>query len=371
MTNKKIDELEQENKRLKQKLNRKMNNEAIGSMNNLLPMLLQSAINLTFSDGAILILSNQNEEVDIITKGNLPRKTKENINNDKLIEKILKINSAKSYNIKEEEFQNWQEINKYMNSIIFYPLKLQKDNLRGTLIILKNNKNLHLFNNAIDFSMLHILTEQIKILIQNKKLYMQYDNKNDLNTIYLQTIYSLNKAISAKDEYTSGHSQRVAKFSIHIARALSMSNHEISKIKDGAMLHDIGKINIPESILRKKGSLTDKEYRVIQSHPKKGIEILNIDFLSDDLSDIIHYHHERVDGEGYPKKIKGKNIPLFAKIVCIADAWDAMTSDRTYRKALGLDIATNELLENSGTQFDKNIIKELKKQDFEIIKKVV
>ncbi|WP_034601493.1 HD-GYP domain-containing protein [Clostridiisalibacter paucivorans] len=177
----------------------------------------------------------------------------------------------------------------------------------------------------------------------------------DMKNIYMDTIHVLANTMEAKDKYTSGHSSRVGEYAVMLAKKLELPDKKIEDIRIAAILHDIGKIGIDDNILKKPGKLTNYEYEIIQKHPLIGAEILSdVKFLKQ-ITDIIKSHHERYDGKGYPSKIKGKEIPLEACILSIADVYDAMTSDRPYRKALSKRIALQEIERNAGTQFDPEL----------------
>lgn len=170
--------------------------------------------------------------------------------------------------------------------------------------------------------------------------------------IFLDTVSSLAQALDAKDPYTGGHSQRVMEYSLKIAEAMDLDERAREAISFGSVLHDIGKIGIPEQILNKEGSLTDDEYKAILEHPQIGFNIIQDLDLDSYTKKIIHEHHERIDGRGYPSGLSGNDIHLYSRIVCVADAYDAMTSKRSYRnKPLSLEQAIEELQQNSGTQF--------------------
>ena len=180
-----------------------------------------------------------------------------------------------------------------------------------------------------------------------------------MRKIYLDTIRALATAIDAKDPYTKGHSERVAKMALALAQELYLPEREIEKIEYTALLHDIGKIGVDERILGKDDGLTDEEFKKIKEHTVTGAKIIEpIDFLKDSYEAIYH-HHERYDGDGYPNGIKEKDIPLSARIITVADAYDAMGSDRPYRKKLSQDKIMEELTEQSGKQFDPEVVKAL------------
>ena len=180
-----------------------------------------------------------------------------------------------------------------------------------------------------------------------------------MRKMYLETIRALAAAIDAKDPYTKGHSERVAGTSVVLAQELNLSDKDIENIEYTALLHDIGKIGIADNILGKNSSLTDQEFDKIKEHPIMGAKIIEpVDFLKNSYKAIYH-HHERYNGAGYPDGLKEKDIPLSARIIAVADAYDAMGSDRPYRKKLSKDKILNELKDQAGKQFDPEIVKAL------------
>ncbi len=200
------------------------------------------------------------------------------------------------------------------------------------------------------------LLPQVSVALKNLQLY------RGTRRLFLESIQALTAAIDAKDPYTEGHSERVTELSLEIAKEVGLTDEEIERLKLAALLHDIGKIGIEERILRKRGQLTEEEYRKIKSHPEVGAKILlSIRELKEDVIPAIRSHHERWDGKGYPYGLKGKEIPLFARIISIADTFDAITSDRPYRKGKKREEAIQEIIRNSGTQFDPEIIKSFQK----------
>jgi len=173
----------------------------------------------------------------------------------------------------------------------------------------------------------------------------------------LNSIMQIVKIIDAKDSYTAGHSVRVAEYAEKIARKLRLNEYDVDVLINLANLHDIGKVQIDLSILNKPGKFDDASWVEMKKHPKVGYEIVKEIVFLKDVAEAILYHHERVDGKGYPSGIKGAEIPLFAKILTVADTYDAMTTSRPYRPALTKKGAIKELRVNAGTQFDKKIIK--------------
>lgn len=171
----------------------------------------------------------------------------------------------------------------------------------------------------------------------------------------MATIYALTAAIDAKDHYTFGHSQRVAKYAVAIATEAKASPDEIELIRQASLLHDIGKIGIPESILTKYTRLTDDEYETMKKHVDMSITIIKYLPAFSHVIPAVVGHHERWDGKGYPRRIKGENIPFSARCIAIADAFDAITSDRHYKTYLSVEYAVDEIERNAGTQFDPNL----------------
>ncbi len=173
--------------------------------------------------------------------------------------------------------------------------------------------------------------------------------------ITMQSMYTLAKTIDAKDKYTNGHSMRVAKYSCLIAERMQFSEEDRENLYHMAMLHDIGKIGVPDAIINKPSELTDDEYYVIKSHPSMGSDILSEMPEFEDIGTGARWHHERYDGTGYPDGLKGEEIPLNARIISVADAYDAMTSNRSYRKYMQQETVREELLKGRGKQFDPGI----------------
>lgn len=174
--------------------------------------------------------------------------------------------------------------------------------------------------------------------------------------MFFNTIRALSKTLEAKDEYTHGHSERVALLSREIARIRNFSERDILLVYLAGLVHDIGKVGIPSVILHKNDRLTDEEFSMIKQHPALGVQILERIQELAPLIPGVAYHHERYDGRGYPYGLKGDQIPEMARIMAVADAFDAMTSDRPYRKAMPLKKAITILEENRGTQFDPDVV---------------
>jgi len=176
-----------------------------------------------------------------------------------------------------------------------------------------------------------------------------------LNRAHLEMVIAFSEALDAKDQYTAGHSRRVMEYSTDIAKRMKMSERDIELLRKSALLHDIGKIGIPDIVLHKKSKLTNEEYSVIKSHPEIGATILKSIKSFKDFVPSVYHHHERYDGKGYPHGIAAERIPLHARIIAVADSFDAMTSNRPYRKAFAIETALAEIERNRGKQFDPHI----------------
>jgi putative nucleotidyltransferase with HDIG domain len=177
----------------------------------------------------------------------------------------------------------------------------------------------------------------------------------DMREAHINTVAALTSAIDASDPFTHGHSFRVSRYALRIARALGVSSRDLEMLEYAALLHDIGKIAIQNDVLLKVGPLTDEEWKSLKSHPNIGADIVEqLKFLKE-AAEIIRSHHERPDGSGYPRGLRGELIPLGARILNVVDAFDAMSSDRPYRKALPIERVLEELETYKGTQFDARV----------------
>jgi len=330
---------------------------------------------IKFDIAGLLILGKQKNRIFIkantpVTKGstltlknNLLKLifdlTKRPLDRDRLDEQIS-IPEGKPRNLK---------INSYLNS----PL-ITKDKVVGVLNLCSFDKERF---SARDGQNLSILASHGAVAFENAILY------EDLRRTYFSIINALTSAIEAKDEYTRGHSVFVSKYSTAIASEMGLSASMIESIQIAGLLHDLGKIGVPEEILVKKGKLTDSEYEVVKAHPEIALKILGpVEFphfakeeslsetppeltlslfeqadLSADVKLMIYHHHEKYGGGGYPKGIKKEEIPLGARILAVADTFEALTADRPYRKAFALNEAKKILLQISNEQLDSGIVK--------------
>ena len=204
----------------------------------------------------------------------------------------------------------------------------------------------------------------------NKQL---HDKNEELERAYLDTIGILRQTVEAKDPYTRGHSDRVSEYSVLIGKKLGLDEKSLHILKIGGLFHDIGKIGIPDSILLKESKLSDEEYSQIKNHPMIGVHMLGDAAIFTDILPIVKHHHERYDGRGYPSQLVGDDIPYVARIAAVADTFDAMTSKRSYRDSLPIDVVRAEIERCSGTQFDPNIAKvflDIMNNDFDLIREI-
>ncbi len=211
---------------------------------------------------------------------------------------------------------------------------------------------------SVDMKLLGATAMNMAIFLENAALY------DDLNTMFLGTLEALTASIDAKDTYTSGHSFRVAHLVQQLSKAIGLNEHTVGRMHIAGLVHDIGKIGVPEAVLTKPGKLTEEEFVWIRRHPEIGHRILkDIPQLADILPGVL-YHHERFDGRGYPEGITGDDIPLVARLISLADAFDAMSSTRTYRATLSRGDVIQEILDCAGTQFDPELAPVFVKLDF-------
>jgi putative nucleotidyltransferase with HDIG domain len=183
-----------------------------------------------------------------------------------------------------------------------------------------------------------------------------YEQYAEQQRAYDRTVRTLIAAVETKDLYTRGHSERVSAGSVLIARKIGMREDRVASLRYAGMLHDIGKLGVPTRVLQKTGQLSPEERATIQLHPVRGLEMVReIDFLDEAFAGIMH-HHERLDGQGYPMGLQGDQIPEFARAIAVADAFDSMTTTRSYRGARSTEHALDELLRCAGTQFDPAMV---------------
>lgn len=238
---------------------------------------------------------------------------------------------------------------------VYYGLPLvAKEQVKGVLEVFSRSPR-SIDPERLDF--LQALAGQAAIALDNSSLFEQLQNTNtELSIAYDATLEGWAKALELRDRETVGHAHRVIEMTLRVANRIGIRGESLQHIRRGALLHDIGKMGIPDSILLKPGPLTPSEWEIMRQHPVHAYEMLKtIDYLSPAL-EIPYCHHERWDGEGYPRGLKGKAIPMSARIFAVADVWDALTSNRPYRRAWSEHQALEYILRESGRHFDPEVV---------------
>ena len=328
-------------------------NSSILDRDQVLQKVLDSAIMLLDArKGSLMLIDEETEEMSILASCGLPPeivktarvKLGEGISGKvalagtpKLMKKGVKIAGSK------KSSKDLREI----KSAMCVPLKV-KDKTMGVVNISDKKTNDNFTEEELD--LLLMMANQAATSIENSGLHAE------LQELFISSIKALANAIDARDPYTRGHSERVTEYSVAMAEAFELKREDVDSIRYAALLHDIGKINIPDHILNKPGKLTDEEFALMKKHPAFGAQIMKPVKAFSKILPYMFHHHERFGARGYPEGIKGDSIPLPARIIAVADSFDAMTSDRPYRKALTLEAATKELIDNSGTQFDPEVV---------------
>ena len=233
-------------------------------------------------------------------------------------------------------------------SILITPLYSQQNKV-GSVVLLREGDNM--FTNE-DLQLLGVFAAHAATAMQNARMYGKMRDKN------VDIIRSYAKAVEAKDYYTKGHSDRVAVYAMKLGSRLKLGSKELEDLYTAGVLHDIGKIGIPDHILNKPAQLTDDEFRVMQSHPGIARDILAQLWSLNDILPLVYHHHERVDGKGYPENLSNGQIPFLAKVISVVDAFEAMTSDRAYRDALSWEQARDILVRGIGTQWEEELVTE-------------
>jgi putative nucleotidyltransferase with HDIG domain len=242
--------------------------------------------------------------------------------------------------------KNFAWLGEYAKQLIAVPLQRQ-DQVLGCLFGIDKTTGGEF--DSVDSKLLNSIGNESAIYLENAMLF------DDVHGLMMGLLHSLTSAVDAKDAYTCGHSERVALLSRHLAQQAKLGDHDVERIYMAGLLHDVGKIGVPEAVLQKTGKLTVEEFEQMKKHPEIGARILSdIKQIKDIIPGVLH-HHERYDGKGYPAGLAGEDIPLMGRIICLADCFDAMTSNRTYRKALPLEVALTEIRRCSGTQFDPRL----------------
>lgn len=232
------------------------------------------------------------------------------------------------------------------SSLLCVPL-IAKDESVGVLTIYSTQRKRYTQDQV---NLLSAIADQAAIAVSNAKLH------EEIHHSFLRTVKALAAAVDAKDPYTKGHSEAVVKYTLEIANELKLPEEDTESLEIAALLHDIGKIGIKEDVLLKPGKLDEEEWRVIKEHPSISAKILGPVEFPEIIMLAVRLHHEQIDGRGYPDGLSHEQIPIHASIIKVADAYDAMTSDRPYRKALSMEVAISELRKGSGTQFHPKVV---------------
>lgn len=237
-----------------------------------------------------------------------------------------------------------------IESILILPIRI-KDETTGFVTLFSFTRGYHFTEGQR--KALTILVNNVSVAVENARLYQ------DIVSILDDTVKSFARTLDAKDKYASGHSERVTRYALVIARLMKLGPKDIDRLAQAGLLHDIGKIGVSERLLNKKEKLEIDEYEETKMHPVIGRDILSMIEEFRDISEIVYHHHEWFNGGGYPDGISGDGIPLLSRIIAVADAFDAMTSSRSYRERIGKDKALEELRRNAGTQFDPGVVEAL------------
>jgi putative nucleotidyltransferase with HDIG domain len=255
----------------------------------------------------------------------------------------------------DPRFENQKSVAAYqLRSILCAPLQI-KNELIGVLYV-DNRAHSGIFQEH-ELELIRAYSDQAAVAIDNAQLFdgLQASNK-ELQEAYKATLEGWVHALDLRDKETEGHTQRVTRLTERLARSMGINEGDIIHITRGALLHDIGKMGIPDSILLKPGPLTIEERELINQHPVYAYNMLKrIDFLLPAI-DIPHYHHEKWDGSGYPDGLRGESIPFAARIFPVIDVWDALTSDRPYRKGLPPEEVREHIKSDSGRHFDPQVV---------------
>jgi len=345
--------LEQENIQLREAISIYTMSEALThtlALERILDIIVDTALKESGADVAVLLLKEGGEgcfaeKVRRLAEGQAD--ISEEFNHAELLEHYREDRPVLYHGARSERFFLKLPGGRPPVSFISVPLKVRLE-IIGML-------NLYTVQPGRKFSegqrkMLAILADRASTAIDNARLF------SDLQNTFRQTIQGFARAVEANDRYTHGHSDRVANYARIIAEGLGLEKEHVERIYSAALMHDIGKIGIPLDALKKPQKLTREEYEIFKQHPDLGRRILEpISFLKD-IVPAVYHHHEQYDGSGYPLGLKGEEIPIEARILAVADTYDAMTSDRPYRAALSHEIATAELRRCAGTQFDPRIV---------------
>jgi putative nucleotidyltransferase with HDIG domain len=322
-------------------------------LNSIFNTLMDTIYNVFEADRSYLIMLNAEKntlEPVVVRKSPKERSSDRRINiSTNIVKESVKngLSVLSSDAMQDERFKTGDSIiANHIRSVMCVPVE-SREKILGAIYVDSVS-----YSNVFNEDDLHLLTaigKQAGVAIRRAKLI------EDLEQLYTGLVQALVATIEAKDQYTKGHSERVTFYAVELAKAMRLSADIIDNIKLGGLLHDVGKISIPERVLNKPGKLDEAEWELIRRHPKVGAQILSNIANIDEVINLVRYHHERFDGCGYPYGLKGEDVPVGARILAVADTFDAMTSKRPYRDELPLDVVIQEIKTNMGAQFDRKI----------------
>ncbi|OEH85230.1 hypothetical protein BHU72_06395 [Desulfuribacillus stibiiarsenatis] len=318
---------------------------------------LQLAMNITGSEAGCLYIFEQgiSKLKTIEVNGNIPSQLVEELRN---INRLFGTDKTKDITVISQFDKKLNYFLRYDSKLIslaIVPLNIGENMIGYTVVMHRKERGHHQHTSVYseqDILNLRIFSHNTALILENNVLKIEQGKKE----FYFKIIDTLVSAIDAKDLYTQNHSKRVSRLTKEFSKFLGLDSHTVEVFQHGALLHDIGKIGISDVILNKPSTLSEHEFEIIKSHPMKGAKIVAPLEPEKDILHIVKHHHERFDGRGYPDGLKGKEIPLSARIVTIVDAWDAMTDNRAYRPRLTFDRAVEELEKGKSTQFDPSLV---------------
>lgn len=342
---------------------------ALGDIADLRLMMLQTlktAVHETRATCGYIMLMADDEKVELITEvayaqdGEFEFPVKVDIGAG-LSGYVAKMAQPITLAVEHDQNEDFDGLNTGVRSAAAVPLISRRyqraDQAPGEQVLgvmtLLDTHNSSAFSDS-DMELLRTLSSLVAISVTNARM------EERRRATFLRTLESLATALEARDEYTRGHSQRVCEMSIMIGEKMGLGPDALEELRVGTILHDIGKIGVPDAILNKRARLTDEEFAVMKTHPVIGYEICRPLMLSEGVLMIIRNHHEKLDGSGYPDGLKGGELPLSLRIVCVADAFDAMSSRRPYRGVMEMGTVLAELSKGAGTQFDPVVVEVLK-----------
>jgi putative nucleotidyltransferase with HDIG domain len=321
------------------------------ALDNILELTIETSIQALNATSGAIFLKDKNDELKIMLSSGLDKEIASHIKIKKgegFVGQVVETGKADSVEFTQKDISFEKKLGLAQKSLMCAPL-ITKGKAIGAITIedRKDNKG---FDDEDDIILLENLAGQAAIAIENNRL------NQDIERTYLETISTLALAVEAKDPYTRGHAKRVADYSLKMADEFALDKATKDMLRDAALLHDIGKIGVKDEILLKPGKLTSEERRHMELHPIIGENILRPIHSLSRIAYLVRHHHERVDGSGYPDGLDKDDLTLPLKIMTAADAYDAMTSNRPYRKAMTHGEAIKELQRCSGSYFDPKVV---------------